>query len=232
MGRPRAEGAGLEKFVMSTSEAYIVNIDGAARGNPGPAAFAYIIRRPDGSTIRNAGCLGSATNNVAEYTALVRALTHAAEIKVENLVVRSDSELLVKQMMGAYKVKNEALRELYLEAQELAKRIPHFSLEHVRRAENAEADKLGNEALDGAFASGSRLKDGGQSTSRGTKHIEKEAVEYLKSVAEFWEMGKPFLPTPREVWNACVKSWRRTKWSNGFSRRRTSGTASHRTSPR
>ncbi len=185
---------------MSKSEAYIVNIDGAARGNPGPAAFAYIIRRPDGSTIRNAGCLGSATNNVAEYTALVRALTHAAEIKVENLVVRSDSELLVKQMTGAYKVKNEALRELYLEAKELAKRIPHLSLEHVRRAENSEADKLGNEALDGTLASGGQTKGGAPSPSRSAQLLDKEAVEYLKSVAEFWEMGKPFLPTPREVW--------------------------------
>jgi ribonuclease HI len=185
---------------MSNPDAYIVNIDGAARGNPGPAAFAYVIRRPDGSTIRNAGCLGSTTNNVAEYTALVRALTHAVEIKVADLVLRSDSELLVKQMTGIYKVKNDALRELFMEAKELVKQIPRFSIEHVPRAQNSEADKLGNEALDGVRSPSDKKKEGGPAQSHSAQRLDKEAVEYLKSVAEFWEMGKPFLPTPREVW--------------------------------
>lgn len=184
---------------MSTPEAYLINIDGAARGNPGPAAFAYVIRRPDGSTMRNSGCLGSTTNNLAEYTGLVRALTHAVELKLDHVIVRSDSELLVKQMTGAYKVKNEGLRELFLEAKELTKKIPRFSIEHVRRGENSEADKLCNEALDGARPAGS--KNSGQAkSSLGADRMDKAAVEYLKSVAEFWEMGKPFLPTPREVW--------------------------------
>jgi ribonuclease HI len=185
---------------MTRPEAYTINIDGASRGNPGPAAFAYVIRRPDGSTIRNAGCLGSATNNIAEYTALLRALEHAVEIKVTDAIVRSDSELLVKQMTGVYKVKNEELRELYQEAKELVRQIPHLSLEHVRRAENSEADKLCNEALDGNSSSRSKAKDGEPAPSRGAQRLDKEAVEYLKSIAEFWEMGKPFLPTPREVW--------------------------------
>ena len=185
---------------MTSPTAYQINIDGAARGNPGPAAYAYVIRRPDGTTIQKAECLGSTTNNIAEYTALVRALTHVVELKITDVVVHSDSELLVKQMTGVYKVKNEALRELYLEAKGLAKQIPHFSLIHVRRAENSAADKLCNEALDGAAPAGSKAKASAPAASRRGLQIDKEAVEYLKSVAEFWEMGKPFLPTPREVW--------------------------------
>ncbi len=185
---------------MSKPEAYTINIDGAARGNPGPAAFAYVIRRPDGSMIRNSGCLGTATNNVAEYTALINALTHAVEIKVPNVMIRSDSELLVKQMTGLYKVKNDALRELYQEAKSLAKLIPHFAIEHVRRAENSEADKLCNEALDAADPKiGQKTKTPTPLASPG-QQLDKVAEEYLKSIAEMWEMGKPFLPTPREVW--------------------------------
>lgn len=184
---------------MSKPEAYIINIDGAARGNPGPAAFAFVIRRPDGSTIRDSGCLGSTTNNLAEYTALVRALTRAVEIKIDKVIVRSDSELLVNQMTGAYKVKNEGLRELFLEAKKLASQIPSFAIEHVRRAENSEADKLCNEALDGARPTAGKQSSKSPAAAAGER-LDKAAVEYLKSVAEFWEMGKPFLPTPREVW--------------------------------
>jgi ribonuclease HI len=184
---------------MSKPEAYVINIDGAARGNPGPAAFAFVIRRPDGSTIRDSGCLGATTNNLAEYTALVRALTRAVEIKIDDVIVRSDSELLVKQMTGAYKVKNEGLREFYLEAKELARQIPRFSIEHVRRSENSEADKLCNEALDGAKPATSSQQSKSKSSGSADR-LDKAAVEYLKSIAEFWEMGKPYLPTPREVW--------------------------------
>jgi ribonuclease HI len=184
---------------MSKPEAYVINIDGAARGNPGPASFAYVIRRPDGSTIRDSGCLGSTTNNLAEYAALVRALTRAVEIKVDDVIVRSDSELLVKQMTGVYKVKNEGLRELFEEARDLAKQIPRFAIEHVRRAQNSEADKLCNEALDGARPASS-TPSGHTKSKKNEDQLDKAAVEYLKSIAEFWEMGKPFLPTPREVW--------------------------------
>lgn len=184
---------------MSKPEAYVINIDGAARGNPGPAAFAFVIRRPDGSTVHDSGCLGSTTNNLAEYTALVRALTRAVEIKLHVVTVRSDSELLVKQMTGVYKVKNEGLRELFDQARELARQIPHFAIEHVRRAENSEADKLCNEALDGARPGGD-AKRGPAKSSPAAGSLDKAAVEYLKSIAEFWEMGKPYLPTPREVW--------------------------------
>ena len=185
---------------MTSPEAYTINIDGAARGNPGPAAFAYVVKRPNGSTVRNSGCLGSTTNNVAEYTALVRALTYAVESKIHAVLVKSDSELLVKQMTGVYKVKNDTLRDLYDEARELVREIPHFSIEHVRRAENSEADKLCNEALDGAKPPKPAPTIQEAAAGAAAKQLEVEAVEYLKSIAEMWEMGKPYLPAPREVW--------------------------------
>ena len=176
---------------MSKPEAYTINIDGAARGNPGPAAFAYVIRRPDGTMIRNSGCLGTATNNVAEYTALINALTHAVEIKIPSVMVRSDSELLVKQMTGLYKVKNDALRELYQEAKGLAKLIPHFAIEHVRRAENSEADKLCNEALDAADP-----KAGQKAKPQRHRQVRAAARQSGGRVSQVdrgnVEMGKPF----------------------------------------
>jgi len=118
---------------MSEAAALRINIDGAARGNPGPAAYAYIIVRDGHPQIEEAGCLGSATNNVAEYTALVNALQRAAELGGKRVLIRSDSELLVKQMNGEYRVKNEQLRELYEEARQLVKRFDTVMLRHVPR---------------------------------------------------------------------------------------------------
>jgi ribonuclease HI len=127
-----------------------INTDGASRGNPGPAAFAYIITWPDGTLLEEAGTLGKMTNNQAEYTALVRALDHAARIGTSHsLVILSDSELMVRQMKGEYRVKNGDLRPLFEQAQRLAKQFPTVELQHIRREANREADRLCNEALDG-----------------------------------------------------------------------------------
>src|SRR5260370_17584867 len=101
---------------MSDPTVWQVSIDGAARGNPGPAAFAFVIRRGGAPVIEEKGYLGSATNNIAEYTALVRALEHAAKLGARRLLVYSDSELLVKQLNGEYRVNNESLRPLFPEA--------------------------------------------------------------------------------------------------------------------
>ena len=118
----------------------------------------------------------------------MRALTHAVEIKITDVVVHSDSELLVKQMTGIYKVKNEALRELYLEAKGLAKQIPHFSLIHVRRAENSAADKLCNEALDGV--AGRQQSQGQRKPAASPRPADRQGSRGIsQSVAEFWEMG-------------------------------------------
>jgi ribonuclease HI len=125
--------------------------DGGARGNPGPAAFAYVLETEDGDPLDARGeRIGIATNNVAEYRALVAGLARAAELGVTRLEVVSDSELLVKQMRGEYRVKNEALQELNAEAGRLARRLGGVEYRHVRRAHNELADRLVNEALDAA----------------------------------------------------------------------------------
>lgn len=128
---------------------HTAHIDGAARGNPGPASYAVIVRRPDGSLLKEIGkYIGRATNNVAEYYALVAALDFAATAGIACLRVLSDSELLVRQMQGLYKVKNADLRPLFERAKKLAGGLAYFAIEHVRREMNRDADALANEALD------------------------------------------------------------------------------------
>jgi ribonuclease H / adenosylcobalamin/alpha-ribazole phosphatase len=123
--------------------------DGGARGNPGPAAFAYVLEAEDGTVLDARGeAIGVATNNVAEYRALVAGLEKAVELAVDELEVVSDSELLVRQMTGEYKVKNETLRDLNEEAEALARRLGRVRYTAVRREHNELADRLVNEALD------------------------------------------------------------------------------------
>jgi ribonuclease HI len=123
--------------------------DGGARGNPGPAAYGYVLEGEDGSVLDARGePIGVATNNVAEYSALLAGLRRAAEFGVDELEVVSDSELMVKQMTGIYRVKNEALRPLALEAGRLARALPHVTYTHVLREHNELADSLVNRALD------------------------------------------------------------------------------------
>jgi ribonuclease HI len=126
-----------------------LSTDGGARGNPGPAAYAYVLETDDGTVLAAHGeAIGVATNNVAEYRALVEGLRKAAELQLDELDVVSDSQLLVEQMRGAYKVKNVRLRELWKEANELADRIGKVRYTAVRREHNELADRLVNEALD------------------------------------------------------------------------------------
>jgi ribonuclease HI len=125
--------------------------DGGSRGNPGPAAFGYVLEADDGTILAAHGeAIGVATNNVAEYSALIAGLARAAELHVGEVEVVSDSELLVKQMTGEYRVKNEALRELSLEASRLARKLKRVTYRAVRREHNELADRLVNEALDAA----------------------------------------------------------------------------------
>ena len=127
--------------------------DGGARGNPGPAASAFVLEAEDGTVLDARGdAIGVATNNVAEYRALTAGLARAVEIGIDELEVVSDSELLVKQMRGEYKVKNAALRELSLEAARLARKIGRVTYRAVRREHNELADSLVNEALDRAMS--------------------------------------------------------------------------------
>jgi ribonuclease HI len=128
-----------------------LSTDGGARGNPGPAAFAYVLEAEDGTVLAAHGeTIGVATNNVAEYSALIAGLEKARELGLRDVEVVSDSELMVKQMRGEYRVKNEALRELSLHAARLARDIGSVTYTAVRREHNELADRLVNEALDSA----------------------------------------------------------------------------------
>ena len=123
--------------------------DGGARGNPGPAAYGYVLEAEDRTVLASHGeAIGTATNNVAEYRALIAGLEKAAELGADELEVVSDSELLVKQMRREYKVKNETLRGLFEEASALANRLGSVRYRAVRREHNELADRLVNEALD------------------------------------------------------------------------------------
>lgn len=127
----------------------IAHIDGGSRGNPGPAAAGFELKTPDGvRRLAKAFFLGRTTNNVAEYTSLIKALEGAQQIGARQLTVFSDSELLVKQINGEYKVKSEQIRPLYQQAVRLLDQFPSWSVRHVRREKNKEADRLVNQALD------------------------------------------------------------------------------------
>ncbi len=133
---------------------HIANIDGASRGNPGPASYAVVIRDPSGKTILElAKNIGRETNNVAEYYALLAALDYATSHNISALRIRSDSELLVRQMQGRYKVKSADLKPLHERASKMAKQLGYFAIEHVRRELNRDADALANVALDQAGVS-------------------------------------------------------------------------------
>ncbi len=127
----------------------IIHIDGGARGNPGEAGFGVHVADSKGAPLAEIyGYLGIRTNNVAEYAALIAALRHAIGARAESVTIRSDSELLVRQMLGEYRVKNPGLIPLHREASSLAGKIPKLTLEHVRRNLNKEADALANLAMD------------------------------------------------------------------------------------
>ena len=129
----------------------IVHVDGGARGNPGPAAAASVISTSDGEVLEEqAQLLGTATNNVAEYRALLLGLARVRELGAQEVEVVGDSELIAQQVRGAYKVKNEALRELHREAMAALRGFQRWSIQTVPRAQNARADALVNAALDQA----------------------------------------------------------------------------------
>jgi ribonuclease HI len=142
--RQAAEGADRHRELKAK-----LSTDGGARGNPGPAAYGYVLETEDGTVLDARGeAIGEATNNVAEYRALVAGLESAAERGVSELEVVSDSELVVKQMRGEYRVKNEALRQLWELANDLERRFERVRYTAVRREHNELADRLVNEALD------------------------------------------------------------------------------------
>lgn len=129
---------------------HLLFADGAARGNPGPAAIGFVLYDPDGESLAEiGGVLGETTNNVAEYRALIAGLELALDRGVEAIDVRVDSLLLVKQIAGEYRVKASHLKPLHREALRLLGQFGEWSMSHVRREANSVADGLANEALDG-----------------------------------------------------------------------------------
>ena len=129
--------------------AWRANVDGGSRGNPGPASYGVVIRDPRGEIVaRLKKYIGRTTNNVAEYYGLIAALDYAQSNNIRALRVESDSELLVKQMRGQYKVKSADLKPLYERAKKMSQAIPTFRIDHVYREQNREADLLANEAMD------------------------------------------------------------------------------------
>jgi ribonuclease HI len=133
----------------ASAAAYRANIDGGSRGNPGPASYGVVIRDPRGQIVAKLKkYIGRMTNNVAEYYGLIAALDYAQSHGVRALRIESDSELLVKQMRGQYKVKSPELRPLFERARKMSQSLDSFRIDHVYREQNAEADLLANEALD------------------------------------------------------------------------------------
>jgi ribonuclease HI len=144
-----SDSSSLFSAPKSAPPVHIAHVDGGARGNPGPAGYGVAIQDETGHPVAELSeYLGHRTNNYAEYQGLLAALRYAAENHVKALQVVSDSELMVRQMKGIYKVRNPDLRKLYDEAQQLVRRLEHFEIRHAMREQNKTADRLANEAMD------------------------------------------------------------------------------------
>ncbi len=136
--------------------AHQANVDGGSRGNPGPAAYGVVVRDPRGEIVaRLKKYIGINTNNVAEYFGLIAALDYAQNHEIRGLRIESDSELMVKQMRGQYKVKSEELRPLFERAKKMSQTFESFRINHVYREQNKDADALVNQALDETSGTGS-----------------------------------------------------------------------------
>lgn len=191
---------------MSHSDECTIHTDGGARGNPGPAAFAFILERTGLPVVEGKGFLGEATNNVAEYTALIRALEKARDLSLRRVHIKSDSDLMVQQMKGSYKVKNEGLRPLYEKAQGLLSHFDEVTFRHIPREENKRADRLYNQAMDEALGKKPKAKTSspGGTTGGGVdprQRVDADAVECLRSAAEAWVQGNANFPRPEDVWD-------------------------------
>ena len=144
-----SEQANLFSSPKPAASAFTAHVDGGARGNPGPAGYGAVIKDPAGKMVAELSeYLGHHTNNYAEYQGLLGVLRYAVEHKIASLHVVSDSELMVRQMKGIYKVKHPELRKLYDEAKQLVRKLEHFEIRHALREHNQTADRLANLAMD------------------------------------------------------------------------------------
>jgi ribonuclease HI len=198
---------------MSEPNELTIYTDGGSRGNPGPAAYAFVIQRPGQPDIEEKAYLGRTTNNVAEYTGLVKALEHARHLGATRITVLSDSELMVKQMNGEYRVKNAGLMPLYEEAVRLRKQFTFAAIRHIRREFNKHADRLCNEAMD-APAEHQPLPmplpprepaaiapPPVENAASSGDDLRLRAIDILSKCACEWARGDPESPRPAVVWD-------------------------------
>lgn len=204
------------------SDIWTIFTDGGSRGNPGPAAYAYVIKRPGLPDIEAKAYLGQTTNNIAEYTGVVKALEHAKELGGKKLVINSDSELMVKQMNGQYKVKNEGLRPLYQQAVALRKQFESVVIRHIYRDQNSHADALCNEAMDdrapAAMSAARSLPKASVVEAVPTREFAVTplmmALDLMKEAAVAWaKSGNPKDPPPAEILNRLVEILQRHQQS-------------------
>ncbi len=181
-----------------------IHIDGASRGNPGDAAYAIVIEAPGRGAVEESGLLGKQTNNVAEYTALLKALEKAKQLGLQHVRIHSDSELLVKQMNGEYRVKNEDLKSLFQEASQLKRAFDSVTFTHVRREQNKRADELCNIVLDAQKPKkppGSTSQTKSQPSKQvGDGRVRDDCLECLKSAKACWARGEG-MPSPELLWD-------------------------------
>jgi ribonuclease HI len=193
---------------MAQAPLLTIHTDGASRGNPGESAYAYVIERAGHPPIEEAGRLGKMTNNQAEYAALLRALEHAHELGTHHrLVIHSDSELMVKQVKGEYKVKNSELQALCEEAREMCDSFKEgVALVYVPRSRNKRADALCNEALDGKRRPTDRKATAQPPTAEveppaaSPQSLKQEVQALLHEAEQAWRRGDE-LPTVETVWH-------------------------------
>lgn len=188
---------------MSDSIASI-HTDGAARGNPGPAACAYVIEQAGRHPVEHAERIGEATNNVAEYSALLMALERASELGLRRIAIYSDSELMVKQLNGEYAVKNADLKALYDEAKSLARRFDEVTYSHVRRAENSRADKLCNRVLDEKpLADPPQKGKAGIPKSARKPDVDENAIACIRAALDACSRNAT-APTAEQIWDQLL----------------------------
>jgi len=185
--------AAPEAKPAAAGAAYRINIDGGSRGNPGPAAYGVLIRDASGGAVTKLKkYIGRFTNNVAEYYGLIAAMDYAQSHGVRAIRIESDSELLVKQMRGLYKVKSADLQPLYERALKMSKAFDSFRIDHVYREQNREADALANEALDETEGKPLRPAAEAKAPSTGTSGPRKVAARYRGGVLYLLEdVGLP-----------------------------------------
>ena len=171
---------------MTKSPEIVAHIDGASRGNPGPASYAVVMETADGVPVGAfAKFLGEATNNFAEYHGLLAALDYALKQQYRRLRVLTDSELMARQISGSYKVRSPDLKPLHEKAQAMIARLGSFSIRHVPREHNREADRLANQALDAAERGAAPGATGSRENSRRTSNA--ASPEPLRTTATFRE---------------------------------------------